>query len=397
MPTSIIHIFNDDKFIDPSIKLFEEVIPNQSVYFIIKRSDVSLHYVKSTNVKKIDLSLHQEKKELLDFINSKLNHVVFFHALDKDKQNLVIEILPIIKKVWFIWGYDLYSNWSLLKKDIYQSKTKSFLKIKSNFKYKILNSWFAFLLFQNSKLIRKVNLKSYKILDNTFNTKFYQSVQLIDFVVPVVPTEFSLVKKINSKVKYAPFTYGCLEDLLDDKLDKNVKNQPNILVGNSADPSNNHVEVFLKLSKLDLKDRIVYVPLSYGGNENYKNHVLNAGRELLGVNFHPLIDFMPLEKYNQILLSCGTLIFNHIRQQGVGNIIISGYLGATLFLNKKSPVYKYYKSIGIEVFSTSQVSKKSFNPLNERFATQNRDILYSLYSRKAVHEKIKTLIQIIDK
>jgi hypothetical protein len=215
-------------------------------------------------------------------------------------------------------------------------------------------------------------------------------------VVPVVPTEFPLVKKINSKVKYAPFTYGCIEDLLGNKIDKNVKNQPNILLGNSADPSNNHVEVFLELSKLELKDRIVYVPLSYGGNDAYKKQVLNAGRELLGANFQPLIDFMPLEKYNEILLSCGTLIFNHNRQQGVGNIIISGYLGASLFLNEKSPVYQYYKSIGIKVFSISQVSKLIATPLNDYDININKTKLNKLYSKAAVHEKINTLLSLVN-
>jgi dTDP-N-acetylfucosamine:lipid II N-acetylfucosaminyltransferase len=396
MSTSIVHIFNDDKFIDPSIKLFEEVIPNQSVYYIIKQKGDALHYVKSTNVKRVDLALHQDKKELLDYINSNLNHVVFFHALDNDKQDLVREIFPTIKKVWFIWGYDLYGNWSLLKKDIYQSQTKLLIQIKSNFKDKFLNSSFAFLLFQNINLVKNINIRAFKILNNTFNTKFYQSVQLIDFVVPVVPTEFPLVKKINSKVKYAPFTYGCIEDLLGNKIDKNVKNQPNILLGNSADPSNNHVEVFLELSKLELKDRIVYVPLSYGGNDAYKKQVLNAGRELLGANFQPLIDFMPLEKYNEILLSCGTLIFNHNRQQGVGNIIISGYLGASLFLNEKSPVYQYYKSIGIKVFSISQVSKLIATPLNDYDININKTKLNKLYSKAAVHEKINTLLSLVN-
>ena len=89
MSTSIVHIFNDDKFIDPSIKLFEEVIPNQSVYYIIKQKGDALHYVKSTNVKRVDLALHQDKKELLDYINSNLNHVVFFQTSFLDISHLM--------------------------------------------------------------------------------------------------------------------------------------------------------------------------------------------------------------------------------------------------------------------------------------------------------------------
>jgi len=395
MPIKFIHIFDDDKFIDPTIKLFEEVIPHESVYYVNKPKNTDFKYVKSLNVIRVDLSIQQEKKDLLQFINSNTSHVVFLHALESNKQNLVFEILPTIKKVWFIWGYDLYGNWSLLKQNIYQPNTQSLLNLKTDLKTKLIHNPFSFYLFQKRDLVKKISRKGFHILNNAFDTSFYRAAQLIDYVVPVVPTEYSLIKKMNLKAQYAPFTYGSIEDLLGNKINESIKNQPNILVGNSADPSNNHLEVFLELTKLDLQDRKVYVPLSYSGNSQYKEKVLQAGRELLGSNFYPLLDFMALEEYNKILLSCGTLIFNHIRQQGVGNIIISGYLGATLFLNNNSPVYKYYKSIGLKVFSTSQVSKNIFKPLNENFVNQNRDILYNLYARKAVHEKIKTLIQIV--
>jgi hypothetical protein len=395
MSTTFIHIFDDDKFIDPTIKLFEEVVPKQSVYYVNKSKNTDFKYIKSSNVSRVDLSILQEKKDLLQFINSNKSHVVFLHALESNKQSLVFEILPNIKKVWFIWGYDLYSNWPLLKNNIYLPYTKSILNIKSNFKTKLLYSSFSFFLFKRRGFLKKVSKKVYQILCKVYDTSFYRAAQLIDYVVPVVPTEYSLIKKMNLKAQYAPFTYGCIEDLLGDKIDKNVKNQPNILVGNSANPSNNHLEVFLELAKLDLQDRKVYVPLSYSGNSQYKEKVLKAGRELLGANFHPLTDFMPLEKYNEVLLSCGTLIFNHIRQQGVGNTITLGYLGAALYLNAKSPVYSYYQSLGMKIFKIDEITSQLLYKLNDYEVNNNQTILLDLYSRKAVHNKIKTLVQIV--
>ncbi|NBU81514.1 MAG: hypothetical protein EBS55_07695, partial [Flavobacteriaceae bacterium] len=343
---SIIHIFNDDKFIDPTIKLFEEVIPGQSIYFVIKKNGESFTFVKFPLAYSIDLDIQSSKMEFINFINSNSNHVVFIHALDHYKQNIVLNISPSITKVWFIWGYDLYGNWKLLKNNIYLSETKSFLNLKSNLKFKLINNSFTFYLFQNQELMNKVNKNIARVLNNAFNTEFYRAAKLFDFVVPVVPSEFKIIQRMNLKAKFLPFTYGCIEDLLGDKIDKTVINQPNILIGNSADPSNNHVEVFLKLSLLDLKDSKVYVPLSYSGSESYVNFVLKRGHELLGNRFYPLIDFIPLVKYNEILLSCGTLIFNHVRQQGLGNIIVLGCLGAKVFLNNKSPIYSYYNSIG---------------------------------------------------
>ncbi len=104
---------------------------------------------------------------------------------------------------------------------------------------------------------------------------------------------------------------------------------------------------------------------------------------------------MTLEEYNKILLSCGTLIFNHVRQQGVGNIITLGYLGATLFLNAKSPVYSYYKSLGMKIFTVQEVSSQLSYTLEEQEVKNNQTILFSLYSRSAVHDKIKTLVQMV--
>lgn len=395
MTFKFIHIFDDDKFIDPTINLFEEVIPHDSVYYVNKSKNTDFKYVKSSNVIRVDLSIQHEKNDLLQFINSSTSHVVLFHALESNKQNLVFEILPTIKKVWFIWGYDLYGNWSLLKQNIYQRNTQSLLNFKTDLKTKLIHNPFSFYLFQKRHLVKKISRKGYDILNNAFDTSFYRAAQLIDYVVPVVPTEYSLIKKMNLKAQYAPFTYGCIEDLLGNKINESVRNQPNILVGNSADPSNNHLEVFLELTKLDLRDRKVYVPLSYSGSLQYKEKVIEAGRELLGSNFYPLLDFMTLEEYNTILLSCGTLIFNHVRQQGVGNIIILGYLGATLFLNVKSPVYFYYQSLGIKIFNTNEIPSKLTYTLEEHEVNNNQTVLFDLYSRKAVHNKIKTLIQIV--
>jgi dTDP-N-acetylfucosamine:lipid II N-acetylfucosaminyltransferase len=391
----IIHIFDDDKFVDPTIKLFEEVIPTQSIYYIIKSKGASFKYVKSNNVSCVDFSKDNEKKDLLDFINSNDNHVVFLHALEINKQNLVLGILPNIKKVWFIWGYDLYPNWPLLNQKIYLAKTKSIIDLKGVYKDKLIHNSFSFYLFKKRHLLQKINKRIYNILSKSFESRFYRAASLIDYVVPVVPTEYAIIKDMNLRAKFAPFTYGCIEDLLGNKLHESVANKKNILVGNSADPSNNHLEVFYELSKMDLKNRKVFVPLSYSGNSNYKESVIELGYQLLGSNFYPLLDFMTLEEYNDILLSCGTMIFNHIRQQGVGNIITLGYLGATIFLNHKSPVYSYYNSLGLKIFNTNDIFLKSSYVLNDEEIKINQKILFNLYSRNAVHDKINTLVKIV--
>lgn len=93
-----------------------------------------------------------------------------------------------------------------------------------------------------------------------------------------------------------------------------------IQVGNSADPSNNHLEV-LNLLK-DCKDQnfCIYMPLAYG-DEDYAKVIADQGREMFGSRFVPMHDFMSYDKYLEFLADIDIAIFHHKRQQGMGNII----------------------------------------------------------------------------
>ncbi|MBS7255475.1 TDP-N-acetylfucosamine:lipid II N-acetylfucosaminyltransferase [Flavobacterium branchiicola] len=396
MSLKIIHVFDDDKFVDPAIDLFEAVFPGISEYYILKKNDEQFKYVKSSFVRKITLKDDDEFSKFIFKVNNNKNVSVFFHALDESKQKISLQIHSSIIKVWFIWGYDLYCNWPIFRKNIYDLKTRQVLKEKTSIRQTLLFNVFSFYIFKNIQIFKYIlPQKIISILDRKYNTYFYKAVSNINIVVPIMPEELSLVLKLNKKIKEAPFTYGCLEDLLGDKINQKVIGT-NILVGNSADFSNNHLEIFYKLSKLNLKNTNVYVPLSYGGSKEYIDTVIKVGEKLLGDNFIPIIEFMPLEDYNRILLSCRALIFNHVRQQGLGNIIIMGYLGAKIYLNNKSPIYKYLKKIGYTLESTNNLNLKNFQEnLKEEKYLNNKKILFELYSRQSVHEKVKRLISIV--
>ena len=49
------------------------------------------------------------------------------------------------------------------------------------------------------------------------------------------------------------------------------------LIGNSGDPTNNHLDVFDFLKKHDIGNRNIYVPLSYGGSKRYREVVKDVG------------------------------------------------------------------------------------------------------------------------
>lgn len=398
----IIHLFDDDKFIDPAIKLIESVHPNRSRYFVVQSFKQPFKYVKSDKVESLIIQSREDENKFVDYINENDIDVVFFHALNLTKQRFVNSINNNLVKVWFIWGYDLYRNWPLFHKYIYEKNTFYFLNRNKKFNFfkdKLIFNYVSFWLFSSFKfkellLPKKMNT----ILNNNYLTEFYNAIQKIDIVVPVVPNEYELVKKIKINPIYAPFSYDCIENILNEKIDEDVLLSKNILIGNSADPSNNHIDAFEKIAKFNLNERKVIVPLSYGGSKEYIDYVIAKGNYYFGENFMPVMNFMPIKEYNQLISSCGFVLFNHIRQQAVGNIITLGYMGAKFFLNDKSPVYRYYKSLGINVYRIKELNEIELNKnLNLNELENNRRLFFEIYSYNAVKNKINQLFEIVDR
>ena len=125
----------------------------------------------------------------------------------------------------------------------------------------------------------------------------------------------------------------------------------NIQIGNSADPSNNHFEILDKL--LPFKDQNIkmYAPLSYG-DQIHANKVIAKGKELFGDKFIALTDFMPFDQYLSFLGGIDIAIFNHKRQQAMGNTITLLGLGKTVFIRSDTTQWQLFKDKNIEVLNT---------------------------------------------
>ena len=127
----------------------------------------------------------------------------------------------------------------------------------------------------------------------------------------------------------------------------------NILVGNSADPSNNHLEVLDKLEAYKDQDITIYVPLSYG-NQDYAKQVIAEGKKRFGDRFQPLTEFMPFEKYLKLLGVIDIAIFNHKRQQAMGNTITLLGLGKKVYMRSDATQWVFFQNRGIKVFDIEE-------------------------------------------
>jgi hypothetical protein len=186
------------------------------------------------------------------------------------------------------------------------------------------------------------------------------------------------------RARYVQLHYGSVEKTFRPGPESVTGND--ILLGNSATSTNNHVDILRLLARRELGHRKVIVPLSYG-DANYRDAIVSLGRQLLADRFEPILDFMPLGDYNALIARCSTVIMNHRRQQALGNIGAMLYRGARVFLDDNSAAYRFLRKHGAHVFSTGLLNETGdsiFDPLPPGQRLQNRVVLNALWSHEVV-------------
>jgi hypothetical protein len=133
------------------------------------------------------------------------------------------------------------------------------------------------------------------------------------------------------------------------------------------------LDIFQKIAGEKLPGKIL-VPLNYSGATWYRDIVIEKGNFLFGECFYPVVKFMQKEDYFDLISSCSVVIFNHYRQQALGNMNVMLYFGARIYLSEKSITYQYYKSLGYHVFSLeSDFTKYKFSNLEVERIIENRE------------------------
>jgi hypothetical protein len=151
------------------------------------------------------------------------------------------------------------------------------------------------------------------------------------------------------------------------KLPKNSCKTINIQVGNSASSSNNHLEVLKKLLPYKDKNICIYLPLSYGSPE-YAKQVIKQGREWFGDKFKPLTGMLPFNEYLAFLGKIDIAIFNHNRQQAMGNTITLLGLGKTVYIRSDTTQWQFFKDKGITIRDVEQLHTLECENLNENIS-----------------------------
>lgn len=327
---TILHVILDNKF-NVVINQFESDsrLINKKALILPSKSYCFSH-IQDAN----DIKLLYGRKKIKQYFLKEEYDVVFFHSLGINRCSLLSYIPRDKKIIWWAWGWELYDSFyglkPLIELELYKPKTLKYLKDNKTFK-----------ILVKDKLKEIVLRPYYYIVRN-------KALQRIDFFLPVLPIEYSLLFQ-NSKFHAEEFSFPINHNKKE--LSKPNEKDANgaILIGNSATYTMNHLDVLEILKTIDLKERTIIMPLNYG--DAGCSDIVKDALKKTTIKSIILEDFLTQKDYFDFIDSCSYAIFGMMRQQAMGNVYYCLEHGIKVFLYKDSIPYRFLKSIGVVVFS----------------------------------------------
>lgn len=367
------------KFLDFTNKNFD----TKNNKFIL----ITYQEIKYIDVTKYDnLQVIFYKKEMLFQYTREFKYIlnemgkykkIFVHYLT----DLVVSIILAYKKPveynWMLWGADFYCISDI---KLMQMHSRELVQSRKIISINRLKDWIK--LYRRKEAIKKINYVltwnkgDFQIIKNSVKTSaemrycFYPS-----------PVDYESLSQINDKAE--------LKAELKHEYDYVIQ------VGNSGDPTNNHIEILIQLKRIINNENIaVLCPLSYG-DKFYINKLILKGKELLGDRFIPLTEYLSPNEYKDILSQIDIAIMNHNRQQGVGNIWALLYLKKKVYINGYVTTYNTFKEHGLAIYDTvdlKNIGLEELLSMDKHAYLLNREIVFNTYNDDAAYNCLNNII-----
>lgn len=346
----VLHVFNDQKKFSKDFFYFlmdADVDLKQHTLFQYGKDDESymvfnMSYFFSgffsipKHIKLLKLMLSHEK--------------IILHCFASPWIFLYLYMMPKLNKktYWVIWGKDLYFYNLLDKKHFYHNIYEYFRK---------------------------------KVFKN------------VGHLITYIKGDYDLAKEwYGVKGQY----HECLmypSNLFKDyKIKSHVHTTIHIQVGNSSDPSNNHIKVFKKLERYKSEDIKITVPLSYG-SRGYAKKIRKQGIKMFGEKLCPITEFMPFNKYLDLLAKTDIAIFNHNRQQAMGNIITLLGLGKKVYIRNDITPWNLFKGLEITVYDVCELT---VDLIGEDIKQKNQKKVKEYFSSETLAFQWRKILEVTD-
>lgn len=301
--------------------------------------------------------------------------IIILHSLRHEDCLFLIGNKINVPIIWFFWGAEFFNEGKFYNTFLL-NKTKEFRR----------KVFFHLSIFRGLKQLVKETMPWLISLSKANRDKL-DALKNIDYIIPVVPGDYDLLRN-TFDFRAKPFHLNYVNPLVELSLLKNV-NGRNILLGNSSSYTNNHFDAIDELARIDLGDRKVIIPLSYG-DKLLAGYIADYALVKLGENRVIILrEFMSFSDYNDLLLSCEIVIMNHKRQQAVGNIVQSLLNGAHVYLRSESTVYQYLKDCGFRISAFNNGSNLFGLSLED--VHLNRGLAQKIFGPELQHQKLQSL------
>lgn len=372
-----IHLVNDEKFINQAVLDFDQHWRGQN-FFIINKNDGET--VKHVELKENVINFDLLSNDVLDYIQKitlgKTDVNLFIHFLRPEKLVLTDKLKGYIKfkTYWIFYGTDLYKHLFLQGKyQLYDNQSFS-----------------ESIIFRLKNVFPKLYSRIYSRKENPFLTTFIEE---LDYFCFWNHYDFELLKKhYATKAEFKMFIYNAFS-IPNFKLKETGKAL--CLINHSGSLSGNHLAVLKKLNAPIIKNEIseLIVPLSYGHKE-----VILATDDFCRNNFplqyKPMLGFLKKERYFDIIQKITVAFFGHRRQEAAANITYLLCSGTKIFLREDNNLYKFFKDMGIKIFSFENDfgSPQDLEVLDKDFQINNRKIILEKVSEQNIHNMYQNLV-----
>jgi dTDP-N-acetylfucosamine:lipid II N-acetylfucosaminyltransferase len=349
-----LHIFLDEKFVDPFIGKCRELSLTQNK-FVINTESTSLKRVSSN----VDFAPIGSKSfhDKIGSTNSYKN--VFIHYLNIGAYRWIL-FNRFNSLNWMVWGSDLYQL-PFINNDVLLPLTKQFL--------------------ESNRLIDRTKQQSgwYKLKYKIVTPFVYSKVDAIGtWITPEYDFAKTHLPFLGKNPKHLLFRYPLninwseVKNIAGD-VRSPVKQNPHFMLGNSGTYSNNHLDAIEAYGKLPYTFTL---PLSYGDSK-YINRLDDHIKTYK--NFVSLRQFLSFKEYVEILNKHDGIIINSLRPQAVGNIWLAMILGKMIFMNSKNFLFDYFRSFGFDIFPIEALDnyKNCLEAFDSRGNISQMDVKFS--------------------
>lgn len=361
----ILHLVFDTVIFDHTSRNFDKLEGYENIY-LYRSYGETIKFSCIQHPEKVIIA--KNKKEWGDIISDPKNDIIYIHTLSGNILEAVNYFRDDVIVVWWCYGRAIYENcWRrapIWPMKIYKKKTFWFnQKVWKKKKSLISNNLSYFFPKIYDYLMEKTTSK-----ENRENYK--HMIARLDYVRTTFPMEYDEMKKRLKNFHAKHLNNYTLATIRSQPI-FHTRNQ-NILIEHSAMITNNHLDVFHALRKMDLTNRELYIPVSYG--DEYMKEKLQQFKNYNGSKTNFLEKAIPVAEYAKLICSCSHAIFGVIRQAGVGNVTHCLLRGVKIFFFKDSIVYKHYKGLGFKVFTIEDdLTQESLEtPLSDE------DVVYNL-------------------